>query len=149
MHEVFNSTLCSKRILLSDRVPASWSQVWVPSPAGAAEQVFSPGSAFYANSKHWFTTSFLGGRCRKALLGVCLLCWLWLRQPLHSRVIAVARIICRNCRPAMFSVPCCCLYPPRLHLLSVLSCVDLALHSQNARVCGCFWVCVCVCKHLE
>ena len=24
-----------------------------------------------ANSKHWFTTSFLGGRCRKAMLGVC------------------------------------------------------------------------------
>ena len=22
-----------------------------------------------ANSKHWFTTSFLGGRCRKAMLG--------------------------------------------------------------------------------
>ena len=24
-----------------------------------------------SNSKHWFTTSFLGGRCRKAMLGVC------------------------------------------------------------------------------
>jgi len=24
----------------------------------------------YPNSKHWFTTSFLGGRCRKAMLGV-------------------------------------------------------------------------------
>ena len=24
------------------------------------------------NSKHWFTTSFFGGRCRKAMLGVCL-----------------------------------------------------------------------------
>ena len=23
-----------------------------------------------ANSKHWFTTSFLQGRCRKAMLGV-------------------------------------------------------------------------------
>ena len=23
------------------------------------------------NSKHWFTTSFLGGRCGKAMLGVC------------------------------------------------------------------------------
>ena len=23
------------------------------------------------NSKHWFTTSFLGGRCQKAMLGVC------------------------------------------------------------------------------
>ena len=28
---------------------------------------------YSANSKHWFTTSFLGGRCRKAMLGVCLL----------------------------------------------------------------------------
>ena len=24
----------------------------------------------HPNSKHWFTTSFLGGRCRKAMLGV-------------------------------------------------------------------------------
>ena len=23
-----------------------------------------------SDSKHWFTTSFLGGRCRKAMLGV-------------------------------------------------------------------------------
>ena len=37
----------------------------------------------FANSKHWFTTSFLGGRCRKAVLGVCRFCearaltWTW------------------------------------------------------------------------
>ena len=28
-------------------------------------------STTQANSKHWFTTSFIGGGCRKAMLGVC------------------------------------------------------------------------------
>ena len=28
-------------------------------------------TAIGPNSKHWFTTSFPGGRCRKAMLGVC------------------------------------------------------------------------------
>ena len=29
----------------------------------------------YTDSKHWFTTSFLGGWCRKAMFGVCRLHW--------------------------------------------------------------------------
>ena len=29
-------------------------------------------SPWAPKSKHWFTTSFLGGRCRKAMLGVCM-----------------------------------------------------------------------------
>ena len=28
-------------------------------------------TTFLPNSKHWFTTSFLGKRCRKTMLGVC------------------------------------------------------------------------------
>ena len=45
----------------------------------------------------------------------------------------------------MFSVPCVFIHsksPGRL--LPVLSCVYLALYSQNACVCGCLCVCVCV-----
>ena len=34
-----------------------------------------------------------------------------------------------------------------LRLLPVLSCLNLALYSQNARVCGCLCVCVCVCVY--
>ena len=33
------------------------------------------GKAYASNSKHWFTTSFLQGRCRKAMLGVWLTHW--------------------------------------------------------------------------
>ena len=41
--------------------------------ARARESVTESGSHpsdYNSNSKHWFTTSFLGGRCRKAVLGV-------------------------------------------------------------------------------
>ena len=34
-------------------------------------------------------------------------------------------------------------------VLPILSCVYLALYSQNACVCMCLCVCVCVCAHLE
>ena len=64
----------------------------------------------------------------------------------------------RNYRPAMFSVPCCCLSPP-LSLLPVLSCVKFCIVSMfvcaGACVCACACVracvracvsaCVCVC----
>ena len=32
-------------------------------------------SSVCPHSKYWFTTSFLGGRCRKVMLGVCCLPW--------------------------------------------------------------------------
>jgi len=42
------------------------------------------------NSKHWFTTSFLGGRCRKAILGVCV-------PPSPTRVtLQIAPVCCRH-----------------------------------------------------
>ena len=37
----------------------------------------------HTNSKHWVTTSFLGGRCRKAMLGV----WCTHRRDRHWRVL--------------------------------------------------------------
>ena len=51
---------------------------------------------FGADSKHWFTTSFLGGRCRKAMLGVCLqrcatAVHLW-RWNIPSRAVRPTRI---------------------------------------------------------
>ena len=42
---------------------------------GGRPQASAHTTSSVANSKHWFTTSFLGGRCRKAVLGV------WLSGP--------------------------------------------------------------------
>ena len=49
-----------------------FGRVWRKVPESCAR--------LYPNSKHWFTTSFLGGRCRKAMLGVWVLIRLW-KQP--------------------------------------------------------------------
>ena len=60
-------------------------------------------AALFPNSKHWFTTSFLpGGRCRKAVLGVC---------PLPKLQTVVYDILPSGgrCRKAVFGVcplPC-------------------------------------------
>ena len=67
---------------------------------------------------------------------------------LHHR-LPETKTFSQNCRPAMFSVPCIFIHskPPGF-LLPLLSCVYLALYSQNACVCGCLCVCVCVCARL-
>ena len=67
-----------------------------------------------------------------------------------------AVILMMTCTPEILNF---ILKSPRLRLLPVLSCVNLALYSQNARVCGCLCVracvracvcvCACVCMRLE
>ena len=37
---------------------------------GPVGQSHADSASVHPNSKHWFTTSFLQGRCRKAMLGV-------------------------------------------------------------------------------
>ena len=44
-----------------------------------------------ANSKHWFTTSFLGGKCREPMIGVC--AWL-----------CVAYTIQESCTSSSYSI---------------------------------------------
>ena len=54
----------------------------------------------------------------------------------------------QNYRPesATFSDPCCCLHPSQFSVCCpFLICVNLALYSQNARVCEC----LCVCMRLQ
>ena len=68
------------------------------------------------------------------------------------QIYSINILFSQNCRPAMFSVPCVFIHSksPR-RLLPILSCVYLALYSQNACVyrclCVCVCVCVCVCEH--
>ena len=65
--------------------------------------------------------------------------------------ILIPTILYQNCRSAKFFVPCvcvCCLQPSQVSVCSpFLSCVNLALYSQNVHVCGCFCVRVCVCVY--
>ena len=50
------------------------------------------GKAYASNSKHWFTTSFLQGRCRKAMLGVWLTHW---TTSMIQRAISLTHILHR------------------------------------------------------
>ena len=75
---------------------------------------------YISNSKHWFTTSFLGGRCRKATLGV------WLH-------------LCHNCRyhnSRVSAEECCCF---NIHFeLEICVYADTNVHLLNQ-----FYICRC------
>ena len=47
----------------------------------------------------------------------------------------------QNYTPAMFSVPCCCFHLSQVCLMPIIICVNSALYSQYAYVCGCLCVC--------
>ena len=63
----------------------------------------------------------------------------------HTNHVSVF-LFSQNCRPALFSVLCCCLHPPQsLCLLPDCKlCVNLVFYSQHAHVCWCLCVCVCL-----
>ena len=89
-------------------------------PETCSQSLDGEGGTSVPNAKHWFTISFLGGRCRKAMLGVCV-----------CHALPLSAVYCCHSLLVSSSVQLTVILSSRLFLS-----VRLSVHMSPSTVCS-------------
>ena len=89
-------------------------------PETCSQSLDGEGGTSVPNAKHWFTISFLGGRCRKSMLGVCV-----------CHALPLSAVYCCHSLLVSSSVQLTVILSSRLFLS-----VRLSVHMSPSTVCS-------------